>query len=257
MALWQKEETIIFWLIVSLFFISAILICFFWLFYRYQQNIYQQKVAHLENEHRFKESLRLSMLESQENERARIAHDLHDSLNGHLTALQWSIDLHHEPQKLQDKIRFCIGEVRRISHNLYPPLLEETPLEHLISNQVQHWLSRYEIDYYVDVRMQQPMSSSIKLHFLRIIQELFVNSDKHSQANKVRLHLRITPSSLCMYYRDNGKGLKSGYQAGLGIKSIQNRMMMISGQYKTKSYKGFQFISICSDSRHLYKQALS
>ncbi|PRD48057.1 hypothetical protein C5745_05960 [Sphingobacterium haloxyli] len=257
MALWQKEETIIFWIIVSLFFISAILICFFWLFYRYQQNMYQQKVAHLENEHRFKESLRLSMLESQENERARIAHDLHDSLNGHLTALQWSVDLDVERPKLQDKIKFCIAEVRRISHNLYPPLLEDTSLETLLSHQVQHWISRYEIDYYIDVRTQQSISNHVKLHFLRIIQELFVNSDKHGHATRVRLHLRITPASLCMAYCDNGKGLPPGYQAGLGIKSIQNRIMMIAGQYKTKSYQGFQFISICSDNKHLYKQAHS
>src|SRR5690606_3935197 len=140
--------------------------------------------------------------------------------------------------------------VRRISHDLYPPMLEEKSVYEVISGAVQQWADGFEIRWRDDIRTHAGGKPQVKLHLLRVVQELLVNSNKHAQASRIDIALRLTTANLSLRYAENGQGMKPDSEAGLGIKSIQNRMLMVGGSCKLMRTEGFCMLLGIPDWHH-------
>ncbi|MGE8379516.1 MAG: sensor histidine kinase, partial [Sphingobacterium sp.] len=185
-----------------------------------------------------------SMLKAEEQERQRIAQDLHDSIGGMLTGLKFRIageqkgefDLTNElPHKLND----ILGEVRRISHNLMPDSLRQfgliAALEQLClsmrNNKVQIQFENYEDEVHLDFQKG--------LAIYRIVQEAISNALKYADADLIIVQVSKSQGILQVLIEDNGKGFdSSAANYGMGLNNMVNRIKWINGSIDMQSKLG-------------------
>lgn len=185
----------------------------------------------------------------QEQERKRIANDLHDSLGPMLSTVKLymhSITVNNDADKqsldkASDYIDETIGNLREISYNLLPGSLSRNGLVTV----VKEFLSRISGRHSIKISFEAPNGENIpqttELHLFRIIQEIVHNAIKHSGAATLKLKLVRQPDGLFLLTEDNGKGFDlyntRESSKGLGLKSIENRCEMINASLKIVAKK--------------------
>ncbi len=246
MALWKNQETIIFWIVIVLLFVSGIIICLIYVFnmnirQRYKNKLNQQKMSH-----EYTLQLKEATLQSLEEERKRFANDLHDAIIGKMTAIRYGLQMQIPIEKIDDILGECIEDSRRLSHNLYPPLLKESSLNDLIQQCISLYKTGYEINYYTDIRRDIKWSEEQKLHLVRILQELITNTRKHANASKINITIKVT-NCVILLYSDNGCVLQTPKYTGLGLDSIKDRVAQLKGKVKFyPSLNGFRTLIVIS-----------
>lgn len=193
-----------------------------------------------------------AMLDGQEEERKRIAKDLHDGLGGLLSTIKLHFNAVQEQvrqlealqayQRAGEMIDSACEEVRRISHNMMPGALAKLGLvaavedlvEDLrqtskldISIQTQHWASR--------------LDEAREAMLFRIVQELLYNAVKHAEASSIAVQLVHSGQRVTLTVEDNGKGFdlkQAKLTGGLGLKSIASRVHYLGGSVQFNSVAG-------------------
>jgi len=213
-------------LIVSL--LSASILLWF-LFQQRQKRIQQQLVTiQREQEVRTLESL----MEGEEKERFRIAKELHDGVNGDLSAIKFKLSSLLEMnntviKEAVDMIDNSCEQVRAISHNLVPPSLKDFNLIEAVEEYCQSMNSIHK----PEVHFQQVGDAIIldkkqEANLFRIVQELVTNSIKHAEAKEINVQLSHLENTLQLTVEDDGKGfdreiVKSN---GIGMQNVQSRI---------------------------------
>jgi len=186
----------------------------------------------------------------QENERKRIAGDLHDSLGPLLSAVKLNITsvdvvlpedaaVMEKTGKYLDEI---IGSMRQISYDLLPNTLERKGLVEAIREFVgQVNVKRTtNIQFYVVKEIHVPKEKEI--HIFRMIQEIVHNTLKHAQAANLQIGLSEEGGNILFLTKDDGKGFdKEKVQAasnGLGLKSLESRCEILNGVLSLESKPG-------------------
>lgn len=193
-----------------------------------------------------------SLIQGQENERVRIAKDLHDGLGGllatvkaHYESLVNSEDpsqhnlAHHKAQTMMDD---AVEEVRRISHNMMPPLLRTNGLGAAVRSYVENVALSHGLSLMLDLRnVDEPLDENKSLFIYRIIQELTSNVLKHSAATEVQLQMIRLPDEIQVIFEDNGVGFSydSTQDTGVGLRSIRSRVDFLDGELDFTSLPGF------------------
>lgn len=245
MEIWQNTDTLI--ILVSIIIgvmivLVGTLIAVFYISYR---KVLKIKDEELKIKTKYHRSLIRVTLQIQEEERMRIAADLHDNIISKLTIIRLkSATKGLKTKELDELLGATIDESRRISHELSPPLFEENPLENLLVNILKSWKNFYKTPYTVDVRTEKNINKNVKLQLVRILQELINNVHKHANATKISLMLRITDSKIIMILKDDGDGFNDENANGIGIKNIELRVDNLKAKYKFKTKKeiGTRFI---------------
>ena len=212
------------------------------------RELLNKKVDELLREQEIK-SLR-SYLSGQDEERKRIAGDLHDRLGSTLSATKlyfnsitgsnW--DKGNSFDKANQLLDTAVDEVRDISHNLLSGAISKfglttalTELKETISNTNQ---IRMEVFINgLDIRL----NSKTELHLYRIIQELVSNILKHAKASEITIQLNNFLNELTLTVEDNGVGFNEAsdtHKNGLGLKSIESRVQSLEGLLRIDSGKG-------------------
>jgi len=175
-----------------------------------------------------------------ERERERIASDLHDDLIGQLHRIQ----LMNNDEKLNKLLASSIDSARNISHDLSPPMLNDSALIDLMTDFISPLKSQYKVNIFYTIYEEFDLSKDQKLHIFRTFQELVSNIIKHSKASKIDILYRHTTKHFCFLMRDNGKGISKINSNGLGMKNIELRMQMLEASYrfKTNRPEGTTFI---------------
>ncbi len=239
MEKWQDPRVIAFWIAIIVVLIVTIILFVVRIMHVGYKRMTEANLreAQLKLEHQQK--LMETNLIAQENERQRIAADLHDGLIGKLTVIRMKSQIGAEAAEVENLLQDSITEARRISHDLTPPLLEHSPLADLIENLLDPWHQKMDIAYQTDIRTTDALSPQQKLQMLRVVQELLTNIIKHAQAEKVTVHLRQSANMLCLCVTDNGKGFDTAQLAkGLGLNSMELRMQYLNAKHKVKSAPG-------------------
>ncbi|MEL6655793.1 MAG: histidine kinase [Bacteroidota bacterium] len=212
--------------------------------------IQEEKIQRLEQEKRV---LALSsMIEGQEQERRRIAKDLHDGMGGLLTTIKAHYntiaDEIADGNKYQDVVpltgtlidRACT-EVRRISQNMMPAALLYSGLEGAIEDlAVQVRTSGLECNLEV-VGDLNKLEEAKAVSIYRILQEAVNNILKHAAARRVLLQLIIHQETLHITIEDNGKGFvfeEGLQQKSVGMKSLGSRVQYLQGSWDVDSEIG-------------------
>lgn len=237
----QKEREMYF--IISL---GLVLVSFgIWYFFRQRQRIKNKEIITLQQQ---QEIAKLeALIDGEENERRRIAQELHDGLNGDLSAIKYRLSTLEESGlsaidaenliKVIDMIDESCAQVRSISHNLMPTsILEygliETIREYCIKINTS---DTFKIDFqffgnYI------ALSKKIETVIYRIIQELVTNILKHSKATEAMIQVNYREDELFITVEDNGIGFnKNAVSTGLGLKNIKTRIDFLDAQLDVES----------------------
>lgn len=208
---------------------------------RLRQNeiIHQQKIKEKNTEAQL--AVKNAILESEEQERQRIAQDLHDSIGGMLANIRMLISQENaqNSRELLQKLDKTIIEMRRISRNLMPETLKNLGLEIALKELCESMSQKqFQIQYEAfDVSDSIPFKTQLSLY--RIVQESISNAIKYAQANHVIVQVSQHQNMLNVTIEDDGVGFDtSEVNYGLGIKNIKNRAALIHGAVEILSEKG-------------------
>ena len=239
MEKWQDPNVIALWIAIVVVLIVTIILFVVRIMHIGYKRMTEANLreAQLKLEHQQK--LMETNLVAQENERRRIAADLHDGLIGKLTLIRMKSQIGAGPAEVETLLEESITDARRISHDLTPPLLEHSTIAELIENLLDPWQQKMHIDFKSDVRVQSDLPPEQKLQLLRVVQELLTNIIKHAQAQKVTVHLRHSPNLLFLCMTDDGHGFDTTQlRKGLGLSSMELRMQYLNAKQKVKSAPG-------------------
>jgi len=192
------------------------------------------------------------LLSVQEEERRRLARELHDDLSQRLAVLVIeagkvrSVGCSDEAAEIlkdvQDKLISISEDVHRISRQLHPAIIEDLGLEQALSSEI-HNFSRLEnipVKLEYDIGSVEP-SMDIAVVLFRIIQESMRNIQKHAHAKIVSIQLVRENSSLLLTIKDDGRGFAPEIvknMPGLGLKSMRERIRLINGSISYISLPG-------------------
>ncbi len=222
----------------------------------YQRRIIRQDLAFKEAEAKHQQSLYQGTLEAIENERKRLARDLHDEVGAALSALRLLVgQMQQNPVEIKalvatsDKCKILIDStidnVRRISNDLLPQGLEEFGLPYAVEGLCEKTIEISKIDIRLKAENVADIDTKISIIVYRLIQELLNNAVKHSEATTIDLLLKKEQNELIFDYTDNGKGFdfaEAYEKRSLGLKNIETRTKMIDGttKFETKPNEGLK-----------------
>ncbi|MDR2223705.1 MAG: histidine kinase [Flavobacteriaceae bacterium] len=200
---------------------------------------HQQELQNIEHERKYEASQ--AVLKGEEQERQRIAQDLHDSMGGMLANIRMyisSLEL-DESSYLLEKIDKSIAEMRRISRNLMPETLKNLGLEIALKELCESMTHNHLYIQFEAFNVSETIPFQTQLTFYRIAQEGISNVIKYAQANNVIVQISQTENLLNLIIEDDGIGFNSSdVTYGLGIKNIENRVALINGTVEIESQKG-------------------
>lgn len=196
-----------------------------------------------------------SLIEGQEQERKRIAAEMHDNIGGLLATLKMYSDLSvaqedfNEVKRLNGKMNILtenLGqEVRKLSHKLDLRTLSAFGLKVAVQQLCEAITESGKMKAMAVIDLSGPIAEDLSLQLYRIIQELFTNTLKHAMATESRLEITLIAQDITVIYEDNGKGFElnpAGY-AGMGISNINSRISRIKGRLTfDSSLKGTTYI---------------
>ena len=176
-----------------------------------------------------------AVLKTQEQERKRIAEDLHDELGSSLAALKLRLQKTELQQQTLDEIIKVVdkasADTRNISHNLMPPEFEKTSLTNLLSNYYSKLNDESNVHFHFHSSgNDHHFSKEDELVFYRILMELTGNILKHSRATEATIQLIYYDTQLEIMTEDNGNGITFKETDGIGLKNVQSRVNYLNGE---------------------------
>jgi signal transduction histidine kinase len=185
-----------------------------------------------------------------ENERKRIANDLHDSLGPLLSAVKLnisSVDI-DEPSDRQilDKtagyLDDIIGSMRRISHDLLPSTLERKGLLEAVREFIQQVKNKQSVNIQLYIVKEIQVPKDKEIHIFRMVQEIVHNTIKHAQAKNLQIGFSEENGHLLCLTKDDGKGFDKAKiltaSQGLGLRSLESRCEILNGILTLESTPG-------------------
>jgi PAS domain S-box-containing protein len=194
----------------------------------------------------------------QEEERKRIAYELHDDTAQYLSILKMQIGALADSEEIQspkvkEKLQFlekdadrAFNDVRRYSHELRPTTLEHQGLVAALEQIADDFNKLGQLTVEVHLEGMEPeLSEETKLGFFRVAQEAINNTRKHAKASQVNIDIRFNHKNLMMIVSDNGEGFnakealrKSSGKGSLGLLSMRERADLINADLKIESESG-------------------
>ena len=195
------------------------------------------------------------LLNAQEDERRRIAYELHDELGQDLTVLKLLIDsikrkLHQDQSALHNafkevllEVNQTIEKVRRISRDLSPSVLVDLGLNAALRGMLKSFTRHSNIEISTDIQDTKNLfSSEQQIAVYRIFQEIITNISKHARASKVSIVGKKKNSKVFFRVKDNGIGfdieeINARYapEKGLGLAAMAERAKMLDGHLEISS----------------------
>jgi len=186
------------------------------------------------------------LIESQEQERARIGRELHDDINQRLAMLSVELEqLQGNPSKVLHRvhaIRKEIGEissdVQALSHDLHSAKLEYLGVVAGIKSWCREFAERQEIEIDFRNEVSRALPFEIGLSLFRVIQEALHNAQKHSGVKRVEVQLAEHSNEVHLTVSDSGKGfdVETAKQSrGLGLTSMRERARLVNGTISIQS----------------------
>lgn len=211
---------------------------------------HQIKIMRLEND--YNQNLLTVSHQAEENERKRIAEELHDDIGALLstTKLYLShIPIREEDGNVQNKVKDLLDKaiqtVRNLSHRLSPISLDRFGLESVLESLFSEISNSgvMTVDYVISLPQRLTLNQELQLY--RISQELLNNAIKYSKASKITFSLVLENNTLSYEYKDNGVGFQmdniqsfNSKGKGIGIHNVSNRVKLIKGDLIFESRLG-------------------
>jgi PAS domain S-box-containing protein len=205
-------------------------------------------------------ALSARLLVVQDEERRRIAKELHDSTVQELVAVMMNVDsvrerittvAPQEARRIEDNMAIlekCAHDLRTLSYELHPPRLEEAGLMGAIRHYAEGFGERTGIGISLNLPEQPPqLDANVELVLFRVVQECLGNIHRHAHSSTASIRLRSTNDGLDVEIRDAGRGMPSSVLDvqkgsirgfGVGISGMRERLHEIGGRLEIESGPG-------------------
>ena len=215
----------------------------------------QERTADLDAVNRNLRELSARLMRLQDDERRRIARELHDSVGQTLAALAMNLAMvRNDVERLartaatlndsDNLIREMSSEVRTISHLLHPPLLDEAGLASAIRWYADGFAQRSQIRVDLDLPEDfERLPGEMETAIFRVVQECLTNIHRHSESSIAKIHVRHRHDQVFVSIEDRGKGIPLEKQEemattgtpGVGIRGMRERLRQLGGTLDIKS----------------------
>ena len=218
---------------------------------------YELRLHRLRRARLAQESFSRRLLASQENERRRIAGELHDGMGQDLLVIasqaQLSLAQEQNPagtaarlKEIADTAKQALQQARRMAHNLRPGLVEELGLTKAVQATLQKAAQASGISMVVDLaEVDGLLPPEFEVNLYRITQESLNNVLKHASASQAKITLSKESTRIRLVVEDNGRGFELGLlestppdQRGFGLHQIAERAKMMGGRVEIHSRPG-------------------
>ncbi len=235
--------------IIGMFVLALTIIAFVLLYQRrllgQQQKLEAERLQH-------QQGLLKAALEAQEAERKRIGRDLHDDIGSMIATarlfVQQTQGQSAESKTLMNQADDILIETVKslhvITQDLVPTILHQLGLVEAIDALCDTIRKNAELQLEFQAEEGIHIAPQPALHLYRIVQELFNNTLKHAEASRIDILLRRTLTHLHLRFQDDGKGMQapsSAPSSGLGLKNIESRLSLLSGEIRISSETGTCF----------------
>jgi signal transduction histidine kinase len=197
-------------------------------------------------------ALSAHLTQAQEVERARIARELHDEAGQSLTSVRLQLDLVRAVlppdapvgalqhlRDAQDLVSRTLEEIRRISVDLRPSLLDDLGLLPALRWQCKHFGRRANLRARFESHGDtQRLSADVETAIYRSAQEALTNIARHAQATEATMSLQYLPNCLRLTVRDNGRGFVAYREMGVGLIGMRERLAAVGGSLRIDSHVG-------------------
>jgi signal transduction histidine kinase/ligand-binding sensor domain-containing protein len=216
--------------------------------------LFQYRVSRLRKAEAAREAFARRLVESQEQERKRIAAELHDSLGQNLLIVKnWALiglktlgannPAREQLTEINETTSLALNEVREIAHNLRPYQLERLGLTSTLEYMLRNIQNSSDIDFTVELEnVDGLLPAELEINLYRIVQECVNNVIKHSSAAHAWLSIKRTGQSAQIVCRDDGKGFDiaaaRSRQNGMGLSGLEERVRMLGGRWQVESQPG-------------------
>jgi len=231
-----------------------------WAAYRLRVRVLEERQALLEQQHALLErhegeisALNERLMKAQEEERIRIAGELHDGVLQKLASLALQLgtatlelpadsEPKAEVREVEKKLIEVGAEIRQLSHELHPAVLQEAGLPTALSSYCEEFssLRGIPISFRADDGVEV-LSPGAALCIYRVAQEALGNVAKHAKAKQVQVRLTRSDDRVCLSVSDDGVGFNpegSGKSGGLGLINMRERVRQLNGTFEFESQPG-------------------
>jgi signal transduction histidine kinase len=213
----------------------------------------RSRITRLQRKHAEREAFARRLIESQENERKRLAGELHDSLGQNLLVVKnWALvglntlnednPAREHLSEISETASLALNEVREIARNLRPYQLERLGLTNTIENMIDHVQHSADVEFITELdNIDSLLSKDSEINLYRVVQECVNNIVRHSAATKAWLSIKRNSEAVQLTCRDNGRGFNpaiSSPQNGIGLAGMAERVRMLGGKYTLESAAG-------------------
>ncbi len=212
-----------------------------------EQELSEQKILQLEQEKQLNATE--AVLQAQDEERTRMAKDLHDGLGGMLSGIKFSFanmkdnmimtpDQQMAFGKSLDMLDASIGELRRVAHNMMPESLIKFGLDAALQDMCLYVNSTgvLKLACQTSGLSEDDTDKTASINIYRIVQELISNIIRHAGASEVLVQVTCSDGRYEITVEDNGHGFNADkQQQGMGLTSIRNRVDYMNGTMDIRS----------------------
>jgi len=215
----------------------------------------QERTQELFNASEELRELSARILQAQDEERRRIARELHDGAGQLLAAIGMEAsNLAREGDRLSARAASSLSniesfvaqmtkDIRTMSHLLYPPLLDEVGLQSALTEYVRGFAERSGIQVSLDLpAAMERLDRDYELSLFRIVQECLTNIHRHSGSKTASIRIVLNDGALALEVRDEGRGIPAerlseiqSRGSGVGIRGMRERTLQLSGTMSIES----------------------
>jgi len=209
----------------------------------------RERTAELASSNQSLQRLSGQLIRAQDDERRRIARELHDSTGQVLAALSMTLSQMQKDssaanarkfEECRDLIASAASEIRNLSYLLHPPLIDEVGLASAVAEYVQGFQKRSGLAVQFEIsRDVGRLDGNREITLFRIIQESLGNIHRHSGSSTAAVKIFCRENEIVLEIRDQGRGLPGSSDgqsnAGVGIKGMQERLRPFGGTLRITS----------------------
>jgi len=215
--------------------------------------VHRVRLRVVEKHEREISALNERMMKTQEQERVRIAGELHDGVMQEMLAITMMLgtakrripddsDAKTTIEKVQEKLIRVGTEIRQLSHELHPPALQDAGLPMALQTYCEQFTTASGIPVSCDADEDiGDLSRGAALALFRIVQEALGNAAKHARARKVSVRMKRSDGAVSLVVSDDGVGFdpgRLGTSGGLGLVMMRERATQLNGQFEFDSAPG-------------------
>lgn len=251
----QKNRFLNYYLLAGTFILLLVSLIIFIIYINKRRRAEQEAELHKQQLNQIKQDQQLkiynAMLEGQEQERKRLATDLHDGLGGMLAGVKLKLsEIADENTRADDNSQMraairqlddSVQELRHIARNMMPETLLRYGVEMALKDLCDSLRTKCLQIEFQSYQLDKDMKQSVQISIYRIVQELLANAVKHGNPTNILVQCSQNKERIFITIEDDGKGFDKeslAYKQGMGLSNVQNRVNYLKGKMDIQSQPG-------------------